>query len=86
LLRLAFFAAILWLANSMEEPPRAVDLVNNILFTWDTDDVYMTLMNESGHRLFSILSAYKYGLTHWLRRWNRILARFQCHCHGGHGH
>ena len=63
---LAFFAAILWLANSMEEPPRAVDLVNNILFTWDTDDVYMTLMNESGHRLFSILSAYKYGLTHWL--------------------
>ena len=33
---------------------------------WDTDDVYMTLMNESGHRLFSILSAYKYGILHLL--------------------
>jgi hypothetical protein len=63
---LVFFAGVLWLSEYMEEPPRAVDLVNNILFTWDTDDIYMTLMNESGHRVFSILSAYKYGLVHWL--------------------
>ena len=55
---------ILLLVPYMDDPPRALELLNNIFFTWDTDDVYMTLMNESGHRLFSILSAYKYGLLH----------------------
>jgi hypothetical protein len=55
---------ILLLVPFMEEPPRALDLLHNIFFTWDTDDVYMTLMNESGHRLFSIMSAYKYGILH----------------------
>ena len=58
---LMFFGVVLWLSESMEEPPRAIELVNNLFFTWDTDDIYMTLMNESGHRLISILSAYKYG-------------------------
>jgi hypothetical protein len=48
----------------MEEPPRALELLHNIFFTWETDDIYMTLMNESGHRLFSIMSAYKYGILH----------------------
>jgi hypothetical protein len=63
---LVFFGVVLWLSESMEEPPRAIELVNNLFFTWDTDDIYMTLMNESGHRLISILSAYKYGFENLL--------------------
>jgi hypothetical protein len=63
---LAFFGLVLWVSEYVEEPPRAIELVNNILFTWDTDDIYMTLMNESGHRLISILSAYKYGFENLL--------------------
>jgi len=63
---LMFFGVVLWLSESMEEPPRAIELVNNLFFTWDTDDIYMTLMNESGHRLISILSAYKYGFENLL--------------------
>ena len=63
---LLFFGVVLWLSESMEEPPRAIELVNNLFFTWDTDDIYMTLMNESGHRLISILSAYKYGFENLL--------------------
>ena len=61
-----FFGLVLWVSESMEEPPRAIELVNNLFFTWDTDDIYMTLMNESGHRLISILSAYKYGFENLL--------------------
>jgi hypothetical protein len=63
---LAFFGLVLWVSEYVEEPPRALELVNNLLFTWDTDDIYLTLMNESGHRLISILSAYKYGLENLL--------------------
>lgn len=51
-------------SRNLPETPRAIQLVNNIFFTPDTDDLFLTILNESGFRLIGIWAGYLYGVVH----------------------
>lgn len=55
---------VAYASQEMSDPPRAIQLVNNIFFTPETDDVFLTVLNESGFRLIGIMAGYLYGILH----------------------
>lgn len=55
---------VAYASREMADPPRAIQLVNNIFFTPETDDVFLTVLNESGFRLIGIMAGYLYGILH----------------------
>lgn len=63
-----FVASVLvltiWYVEEANDPPRSLQLVYNLFFTFETDDPYLTILNESGFRLVSMYSGYAYGILH----------------------
>ena len=55
---------VAYASREMDDPPRAIQLVNNIFFTPETDDLFLTVLNESGFRLIGVMAGYLYGFVH----------------------
>jgi hypothetical protein len=52
------------LSRNLADPPRVLQIINNLFFTPETDDLFLTLLNESGFRLIGIWAGYLYGVLH----------------------
>jgi len=61
---IALLLGVAYASRNLPETPRAIQLVNNIFFTPDTDDLFLTVLNESGFRLIGIWAGYIYGVVH----------------------
>jgi len=61
---IALLLGVAYASRNLPETPRAIQLVNNIFFTPETDDLFLTVLNESGFRLIGIWAGYIYGVVH----------------------